>query len=327
MAYMDDSLWVAQSKKELEDITTVANSFYKFTGIQVNTTKSLLVTNSSTTDKFINFNGQQITAIAPTQPFKYLGAWFSIDPAAQRLYSAYFTPKQLELLIREYMSLGSTQSNQSILYSPPLFPRKQLKTYTAQMVLALHSLDIQIFRNEHNEWPIPRKNNGGTLINDILLPHPKAHTLKEKLNQHEIIYIEQFLNHNNTRFLEWRGFHHNIGKIPMGRIPTWFKEIQDLIQSTVNPSTEFTCPNPCTLRKWERTAGPWVITNTAVMGKASEFTEKVLKIKHYTEENNKPLECPGYSSKDQTIKQKSCYFKHFKDRAFTIKVNSKKIVL
>jgi len=117
------------------------------------------------------------------------------------------------------------------------------------MVLALHSLDIQIFRNEHNKWPIPRKNNCGTLINNILLQHPKAYILKEKLNLHEVVYVEQFLNYNNSRFLDWRGFYHNIGKIPTGRIPAWFTEIQDLIRSTENPSTKFICSNPCTLRK------------------------------------------------------------------------------
>src|SRR6185437_11528925 len=308
MVYMDDSLWVAQSKKELEDIIAVANSFYKFMGIQVNPTKSILVTNSSMMDKSINFNRQQIIAIAPTQPFKYLGARFSIDPGCSkvqktimrearqsiakihkvyitekqtiyiinsviisrlsyRLYSAFLTPKQLEQLTHEYTGLvknkakisrnipnsflyhqdiytlkylpqiqqshlsstivkninhidfdrsffkiylqelqDSTQSDKSILHSLPLFPRKQLKTYTSQMILALHSLDIQVFRNEHNEWPIPRKNNCGTLINNILLQHPKAHILKEKLNLHEVVYVEQFLNYNNSRFLDWRGF-------------------------------------------------------------------------------------------------------------------------
>ena len=75
----------SQSKKELENIIAVANSFYKFTGIQVNPTKSMLVTNSSIIDKSINFNRQQIIAIAPTQLFKYLGAWFSIDPGHSKV--------------------------------------------------------------------------------------------------------------------------------------------------------------------------------------------------------------------------------------------------
>ena len=111
---MDDSLWVAQSKKELEDIIAVANLFYKFTEIQVNPTKSMLVTNSSITDKSINFNGQQIIAIAPTQPFKYLGAWFSIDPGRSKvqktimrearqsiakMHKAYITEKQAIYII------------------------------------------------------------------------------------------------------------------------------------------------------------------------------------------------------------------------------------
>ena len=36
LAYMDDTLWIAQSKTQLEEITNIASSFYSMADIQVN---------------------------------------------------------------------------------------------------------------------------------------------------------------------------------------------------------------------------------------------------------------------------------------------------
>ncbi|CAG8703782.1 4644_t:CDS:1, partial [Gigaspora rosea] len=36
MAYMNNSLWIAESKIQLEEILKTASSFYKMTGIKVN---------------------------------------------------------------------------------------------------------------------------------------------------------------------------------------------------------------------------------------------------------------------------------------------------
>jgi hypothetical protein len=78
IAYMDDSLWVAPNKSSLMEILSTANSFYKFAMIQVNPTKSILATNTTSEDRSILFNEESLTAIDKTKPFKYLGAWFSI---------------------------------------------------------------------------------------------------------------------------------------------------------------------------------------------------------------------------------------------------------
>ena len=72
MAYMDDSLWTAPDKKTLTDILQVANSFYKLNNICVNSSKSILVTNSETPDKTITFANDTIIAIEKRTPFKYL---------------------------------------------------------------------------------------------------------------------------------------------------------------------------------------------------------------------------------------------------------------
>ena len=74
MAYMDDSLWVASTRSELLQIVEKVESFYKFTGIRVNPTKSVLATNSILIDKTIKLNNETITAVKKDELFKYLGA-------------------------------------------------------------------------------------------------------------------------------------------------------------------------------------------------------------------------------------------------------------
>ncbi|CAG8559878.1 1538_t:CDS:1 [Ambispora leptoticha] len=133
----------------------------------------------------------------------------------------------------------------SILSQLPVFPTIQTYTQTCQMILALHALGLQTSRYGDN-WPLP-KEFIGTPINQILLDHPKASYFKEKLNNHKVFSVEQFLNATNTELLEWNNFHHNIKKIPRGRCPHWFHTIQDLIAGTTNPSSIFSQLNPHTL--------------------------------------------------------------------------------
>jgi len=77
LAYMDDTLWIAQSKEELTLITRTATSFYQMANIQINPTKSILATNSFTTS--MQFSGSLIYSIPKNQPFKFLGCWFTLN--------------------------------------------------------------------------------------------------------------------------------------------------------------------------------------------------------------------------------------------------------
>src|SRR5260364_34802 len=86
----------------------------------------------------------------------------------------------------------------------------------------------------------------GTSINNTLLKHPKGAYFKEKLNEHNISCIEQFLNWKNDKFLDWKNFQHNIKKIIRGRTPKWFHQIHELITFTTTPSLELINPNPFT---------------------------------------------------------------------------------
>jgi ribonuclease HI len=77
LAYMDDTLWIANSKTHMEQIINTATSFYSMTDIQVNPNKSVFATNSKSNS--ITFSNVTLRSIPVSQPFKYLGCWFSLD--------------------------------------------------------------------------------------------------------------------------------------------------------------------------------------------------------------------------------------------------------
>ena len=78
LAYMDDTLWIADSKKELSNILQTAQSFYSFANILVNLNKSVLATTCSDIACNIEFNNTTIHAINKKESFRFLGCWFTM---------------------------------------------------------------------------------------------------------------------------------------------------------------------------------------------------------------------------------------------------------
>src|SRR5260363_359224 len=74
---MDDTLWIMQSKSELEKIIKAATSFYQMADIQVNPTKSTFMTKH--TSSTISFLNSTLSPIPTNQPFKFLGYWFILN--------------------------------------------------------------------------------------------------------------------------------------------------------------------------------------------------------------------------------------------------------
>ena len=72
------------------------------------------------------------------------------------------------LKIRLQQLQDSTASNLSILLYSPLLLKKQINTHTGQSILAIHSLNIQILRNEDINWPTPL-DTIGTPINELII--------------------------------------------------------------------------------------------------------------------------------------------------------------
>ena len=74
---MDDTLWIAQTKSELEQITQTATSFYLMANIQINPLKSIFISNSApSTTQFFN---SMLESIPASQPFKFLDCWFTLN--------------------------------------------------------------------------------------------------------------------------------------------------------------------------------------------------------------------------------------------------------
>jgi hypothetical protein len=77
LAYMDDTLWIAKTKQELEQITQTASSFYLMANIQINAAKSVFISNSPLSN--IQFCNSTLESILASQPFKFLGCWFTLN--------------------------------------------------------------------------------------------------------------------------------------------------------------------------------------------------------------------------------------------------------
>src|SRR6201988_4598800 len=77
LAYMDDTLWIAQSKTQLEEITKIASSFYSMADIQVNPTKSIFITKEPSSN--LSFLNSNLQSIPPHQPFKFMECWFTLN--------------------------------------------------------------------------------------------------------------------------------------------------------------------------------------------------------------------------------------------------------
>ena len=94
MAYIDDTLWVASSQTELSNILSIAESFYAMANIQVNLTKSILVTNNPPSHYIpIPYNNHHLLLHSSKQLFKFLDCWFTLNNKQS---------KQTKLLIAEF---------------------------------------------------------------------------------------------------------------------------------------------------------------------------------------------------------------------------------
>lgn len=190
------------------------------------------------------------------------------------------------------------------------------------MIRQVHEENIQ-FKRTNNKWPIPRKESG-TSINWILSDNNRSHTLKHYLNKHNIAYIEQFTNFNNTNLLNWNSFHHNIQKIPRGRKPKWFDEIKQAICDKTTLSLILQTPNPFIWQKQHPNTLKWIITQNMEFGKVSSTRNNITKIRHYilNPENNQLLSCEKCNLKDPTIKSKKCFIRRPTSSIYSIMVDT-----
>src|SRR5436305_8755429 len=85
---MDDTTWFGRSKQDIEQILTIADEFYTINNIQVNKSKSVLLTNNKEVHKHnpplpinIHFGSStvNITPLKKGESTHMLGVWINLD--------------------------------------------------------------------------------------------------------------------------------------------------------------------------------------------------------------------------------------------------------
>jgi ribonuclease HI len=93
VAYMDDTTWIAPSKENMNEILSIASSFYQLNGIKINPDKStLMVINSSknnNNDTYATFNNIPIHPTATHTPVRILGVWFNASGSRKHHISSF----------------------------------------------------------------------------------------------------------------------------------------------------------------------------------------------------------------------------------------------
>jgi len=232
-----------------------------------------------------------------------------------------FDSSYLKIRLQKIQEAAYTKS--SILEERPIISSPESLTHTSQAVLAIHELNINLTR-PLNTWPIPTKTLGSS-INYLLHKNPRSSYLKNKLNQHHISCIEQFLDPTNTKLLSWKELHHNIRKIPRGRTPKWFTIMQELIRDTTSPSLELIDPNPFITPTWIPQKKGWVITSQMEIAKIYNTTSTPLLGKHYRRQlDNTVKACTGCELSNRDTIHSTCYIRLEKEYIHNIQVDCHK---
>ena len=100
---MDDTLWITQTKEELNEIIATATSFYQMADIQVNPSKSIFITKHTASS--IQFLNSTLNSISKNQPFKFLGCWFTLNNKQTA---------QIKLIQEEALNLANIASTKNI---------------------------------------------------------------------------------------------------------------------------------------------------------------------------------------------------------------------
>ena len=170
MAYMDDSLWVAPTRSKLLQIVEKAESFYKFTRIRVNPTKSVLATNSTLIDKTIKLNNETIIAVKKDKLFKYLGAWFSLSCNPSKKQKIIITEARSSLNKLQYALI--TEKQAIYIINSVIIPRITYQLYSTFLSLSqLTSLTRSYTNIVKHKAKLSRR------IPNFFLYHPEIYSL------------------------------------------------------------------------------------------------------------------------------------------------------
>jgi len=193
------------------------------------------------------------------------------------------TAPSIKILI-QHLQQATYSSKNILLSSDYILPTKFHNTLIAQIIQTAHQLNIHI-QNLPNSWPIPTIYKG-TSIDTLIKYCTKPTQIKSLTNKANIYAIEQLTNHTNSQLLSWQCIAYKTQKIPRGRIPKWFQEIQQIFYASTTPYISTITPNPFTINSTVLKRGTWVLSkikSTPIIGRIQKManTNNTISIKHY----------------------------------------------
>ena len=81
LAFMDDTTWIANSKRNMQSILNIAREFYKANDSQINSSKSVLIVINNKEEKTTNhkvqagINKEIVTSLHKKEFTRFLGIW------------------------------------------------------------------------------------------------------------------------------------------------------------------------------------------------------------------------------------------------------------
>ena len=129
LAYMDDTLWLSNSKESLNELMNIAENFYALNSIQVNWTKSVLFTPLKNQNK-VHFRLPSTTInLTPTKhnaSVRYLGIWISMSHNKQFIQQQ--VHQEIHTACKSLMSKSITDKQIIYIFNIVILPRLLYKT-------------------------------------------------------------------------------------------------------------------------------------------------------------------------------------------------------
>ena len=192
LAYMDDTLWVANSKTQLEEIVQTASSFYSMADIQVNPTKSLFITTQPSSN--ILFLNSNLQSTPPHQPFKFLGCWFTLNNRQSA---------QIKLIQDEAIQLANIASTKNItdkqityIINTVIIPTTEYRLHNIVIPLSkCNKILSKYLTIAKHKAHLSRSTPNSTLLNYNLY---NIHNIWDIQLQHHISNFLNRINNNST---------------------------------------------------------------------------------------------------------------------------------
>ena len=164
LAFMDDTLWIASSKNELEQILELASSFFKMANLKINPLKSILSTNSKNLSS-INFIQQTISPQSKNTPFKFLGCWFL--PSYQQTQQVKLITQESQNLINILKTKQITDKQTAYIINTVIIPTLEYRIHN--IVLSKTTCD-QIL-STYLTTAKYKSNLSRSILNSVMLNH------------------------------------------------------------------------------------------------------------------------------------------------------------